>query len=93
MWRFDETKIDEDSPLQENVGPNNFGSKERPLNISQLGVPLADLKLLSMLLDDDQHENVQSLTEEKVGELDTTAEKLQLSVRNWVYFARSRLNN
>lgn len=49
---------------------NSLGTFDKPLDVSDLKVPLADLKLLTMLLDDEEHEQVKSLTEEKVRELD-----------------------
>lgn len=47
-----------------------MATQEKPLDVSDLGVPLADLKLLVMLMDDEEHKQVLSLTEDKVRELD-----------------------
>lgn len=64
------------------------------IDLSLLEIPLQDMKLICMLLDDEQHEQVLSLTEETVRALDSSVEKLKLDGRNaWKYFARSRLNN
>ena len=79
--------------MQEEINSNNFGTFERPLDISELNVPLSSLKLLTMLLDDDLHCDVNSLTEDEVGELDLLVQKLQLSIYNSLYFARTRLDD
>lgn len=40
------------------------GTLNKPLDISDLGVPLSDFKLLNMLLHEDEHKNVKNLTAE-----------------------------
>ena len=71
----------------------SFGTIEKPLDVSVLGVPLADIKLLTMLMNDEQHKKVLSLTEQRVEELDQLAKKLLLDTNKFVYFGRSRLND
>ena len=40
------------------------GTFNRPLDLTDLGVPLSDFKLLNMLLHEDQHKEVKNLTAE-----------------------------
>lgn len=46
------------------------GTIRRPLDITDLGVPLSDFKVINMLLSDELHKEVKNLTAEKVKELD-----------------------
>lgn len=64
--------------------------KEKPIDCSKYGVPLCDLKLITMLLDDDTHTTIGSLTEDKVAELDKICVKLNLDDNGWKYYARTR---
>lgn len=38
------------------------GTINKPLDISDLGIPLTDFKLLNMILSDDEHEQIKNLT-------------------------------
>ena len=71
------------------------GGCQNPIDLSLLNIQLADVSLICMLLDDDEHESVMSLTEETVERLDKTAKILQLDegFASYRYFGRSRLND
>lgn len=65
-----------------------------PLDITQFEANMQDFSLLMMLLDDYEHENVKSLTEDTVARLDLLAKRMKLDGENaWKYFARSRYND
>lgn len=69
------------------------GTLNRPLDISDLDVPLADFKLLNMLLSDQEHASIKNLTAEKVNELDKYVVKLKMDIYRWLYVGRSRLGD
>lgn len=49
------------------IDPNESeGTMHRPLDITDLEIPLADFKLLNMILSDDEHASIKNLTREKV---------------------------
>lgn len=66
------------------------GTMNKPLEISDLGVPLPDFKLINMLLSDSEHSTVKNLSVEKVNQLDELATKLKLDIGKWLYVGRSR---
>ena len=45
---------------------NSEGTRNMPLDISDLQISLADFKLLNLILSDSEHESVKNLTAEKV---------------------------
>lgn len=51
----------------------NPGTEACPIDISSLGIDLSDLKILTLLISDDDHASVGNLTEQKVGDLDQLA--------------------
>lgn len=71
------------------------GGFKNPLDLSNLDVPLEDLKLISMLIDDEEHDQVPNLDEKKVEQLDTSAKRLGLDegYASQRYFARTRMND
>lgn len=69
------------------------GIKERPLDIADLGVSLQDFKLLTMLLDDEDHKNVLNLTGDQVNSLDKAVKELKMDTYRYLYSGRSRLND
>jgi hypothetical protein len=46
------------------------GTLSKPLDISDLEIPLADFKLLNMIMSDSDHSKIENLTAEKVDALD-----------------------
>lgn len=69
------------------------GIQTRPLDITDLGVTLQDFKLLTMLIDDEDHQNVLNLTGEQVNSLDESTEKLKIDTYRYLYSGRSRLGD
>lgn len=69
------------------------GTFNRPLDISDLSIPLADFKLLNMILSDGEHGSIKNLTAEKVHQLDKWAVKLKLDMYRWLYVGRTRLGD
>lgn len=69
------------------------GTLTRPLDISDLGISLADFKLLNMLLSDKDHSSIKNLTAEKVDELDKWMVKLKLDTYRFLYIGRTRVGD
>lgn len=69
------------------------GLEKRPLDISDLGVALSDFKLITMLLNDNEHKKVLNLTDEQVQRLDEGTQKLMMDTYRWLYIGRTRIGN
>lgn len=69
------------------------GTLNKPLDISELGIPLADFKLLNMILSDKDHSSVKNLTAQKVNELDKWVNKLMLDTHKYLYIGRTRIGD
>ena len=69
------------------------GTFQRPLDITDLGIPLSDFKLLNMILSDKDHTQIKNLTAQKVKELDDWVVKLKLDINRWLYIGRTRLGD
>lgn len=69
------------------------GTYHRPLDVSELEIPLSDFKLLNMILSDKDHSSIKNLTAEKVNELDKWADKLMLDTHKYLYIGRTRLGD
>lgn len=63
------------------------------MDISDLGVPLHEFKLLNMLLSEEDHLKVKNLNEYQVKSLDEWAVKLKLDISRWLYVGRSRMGD
>lgn len=69
------------------------GTFKVPLDISDLGIPLADFKLLNMILSDEDHKQIKNLTAEKVKYLDDWVVKLKMDIYLFLYIGRTRLGD
>lgn len=69
---------------------NSEGTFSNPLDISCLGISLADFKLLNMILSEKDHKSVKNLTAQKVNELDEWTVKLRLDIHRYLYVGRTR---
>lgn len=69
------------------------GTMNKPLDISELEIPLADFKLLNMIMSDIDHSNIKNLTGEKVDILDQYVVKLNLDTHKYVYIGRTRIGD
>ena len=69
------------------------GTPYKPLDISDLNVPLTDFKLLNMILSDDEHGSVKNLSFEKVKILDEYCVKLKMDTYRWLYVGRTRIGD
>lgn len=56
-------------------------------------IPLADFKLLNMIMSDVDHSKIKNLTGEKVNELDEWVKKLMLDTHRYVYIGRTRIGD
>lgn len=73
------------------IDPNESeGTLINPLDLSEYGFKLSDFKLISMLLNDDQDDDVLNLTCEQVQRMDDIANQLKLDTYKWLYIGRSR---
>ena len=66
------------------------GTFNKPLDISELEIPLADFRLLNMIMSDTDHASVKNLTGPKVNELDEWTNKLKLDTHRYIYIGRTR---
>lgn len=69
------------------------GLKDRPIDISDIGVPLQDCKLIFMIMSNKDHKKVLNLTDEQVQKLDDGTEKLKLDTYQWLYIGRTRIGD
>lgn len=69
------------------------GTIHKPLDITDLGISLADFKLLNMILSDEEHGSIKNLTQEKVQLLDDMCFKLKMDTYRWLYVGRTRLGD
>lgn len=69
------------------------GIESRPLDITDLGVSLQDFKLLTMILDDNDHENIKNLTGETINRLDKLTFILKMDTYRFLYNGRTRLGD
>lgn len=54
------------------------GIQQRPLDLSDLGISLSDFKIITMLIDDENHTKVGNLTGEQVDSMDAVVDKLKM---------------
>ena len=81
-----------------NSGPSidfekSEGTLKKPLDISSLGIPLTDFKLLNLILSEHDHMSVKNLTAQKVNCLDELANKLRLDIHRYLYIGRTRIGD
>lgn len=69
------------------------GTPYKPLDISDLGVPLVDFKLMNMILSDSEHKAIKNLTADKVQTLDEYCVKLKMDTYRWLFVGRTRLGD
>lgn len=69
------------------------GTENNPLDISDLGVTLQEIKLLCMLLSDKDHKQVKNLTNEQVTRLDACTVQLLMDTYKWLYVGRTRIGD
>ena len=69
---------------------NSEGTFNKPLDITDLKIALADFKLLNMILSDTDYKSVKNLTAEKVHHLDKWANEIYLDTYRWLYIGRTR---
>jgi len=69
------------------------GTLNYPMNITDLDISLADFKLLTMILSDEEHGSIKNLTKQKVQELDDLCFRLKMDTYRWLYVGRTRLGD
>ena len=69
------------------------GTINNPMDISELGISLEDLKLLNMIMSEDDHRSVKNLTAEKVNQLDKLVIELRLDIHKYLYVGRTRIGD
>lgn len=73
------------------IDPNwSQGIEKRPLDITDLDVSLSDFKIITMLLNDEEHKEVKCLTDKVVDRLDEATRKLRMDANRYIYNGRSR---
>lgn len=72
---------------------NSEGTEGNPLDISDVGVTLQEIKLLCLLLSDEDHKSVKNLTNAQVTRLDACTRQLLMDTYKWLYVGRTRLGD
>ena len=60
---------------------------------SDSNLSLEKLKLLTMIMSEEEHSTVHNLTTKEVSKLDELASSLKLDAGKWLYFSRTRQND
>lgn len=69
------------------------GTENNPLDISETGVTVQEIKLLASLLSDEDHKTIKNLTNAQVTRLDECTVQLMMDTYKWLYVGRTRIGD